>query len=319
MEPALKQRLIGAAVLVALAVIFLPMVLDGPAPPATRADAVPLDIPKAPNQPLQTREIPLTLPAPSAQEPAAGQTPADPDRVVTLDVPSQKPADVRPEDSALSAAIPAASTAPAPALPPAVAPAVAQPAAATSAPANPAPVAPTPAAATPPTSGFAVNLGTYANAANADALAARLRAAGLAVYAESVSIDGKPARRLRAGPYASRAAAEDALLTARQKSPDIAAQVVSLEGAAPSVAVAPSKLAGYAVQVSALRAEADANALRDKLRGGGFPAFVDRLSTDNGVLFRVRVGPEMEKARAEATRNALKQKFALDGMVVSHP
>ncbi|HEY1138760.1 MAG TPA: sporulation protein, partial [Lysobacter sp.] len=32
MEPALKQRVIGAVVLIALAVIFLPMLIKGPAP-----------------------------------------------------------------------------------------------------------------------------------------------------------------------------------------------------------------------------------------------------------------------------------------------
>ena len=36
MESALKQRLIGAAVLVALAMIFLPMLLKGPDPARRR-------------------------------------------------------------------------------------------------------------------------------------------------------------------------------------------------------------------------------------------------------------------------------------------
>ena len=47
MEPALKQRLIGAAVLVALAVIFLPMLVQGPAPESGVSD-VPLELPNAP-------------------------------------------------------------------------------------------------------------------------------------------------------------------------------------------------------------------------------------------------------------------------------
>src|SRR5690606_37665559 len=37
-EPQLKQRLIGAAVLVALAVIFLPMLVKGPAPDSGVSD-----------------------------------------------------------------------------------------------------------------------------------------------------------------------------------------------------------------------------------------------------------------------------------------
>ena len=47
MESGLKQRLIGAAVLVALAVIFLPMLVQGPAPESGVSD-VPLTMPEAP-------------------------------------------------------------------------------------------------------------------------------------------------------------------------------------------------------------------------------------------------------------------------------
>ena len=39
MDAPLKQRLIGAAVLVALAVIFLPMLVDGPEPPSATGGA----------------------------------------------------------------------------------------------------------------------------------------------------------------------------------------------------------------------------------------------------------------------------------------
>ena len=39
MERALKQRLIGAAVLIAIAVIFLPMLVKGPAPVSGAAES----------------------------------------------------------------------------------------------------------------------------------------------------------------------------------------------------------------------------------------------------------------------------------------
>ena len=70
--------------------------------------------------------------------------------------------------------------------------------------------APAPAAApTPAASGrFVVNLGSFANAANATALADRLKARGIAVSSEAISVDGKPAQRLRAGPYRTRAEAD---------------------------------------------------------------------------------------------------------------
>src|SRR5690606_40763732 len=71
MEPALKQRLVGAAVLVALAVIFLPMLVQGPAPDSGAAD-VPLDMPEAPAGEFQTRELPLVTPARAPEGGALG-------------------------------------------------------------------------------------------------------------------------------------------------------------------------------------------------------------------------------------------------------
>ena len=62
MDTALKQRLIGAVVLVALAVIFLPMLIKGPAPDSGVSD-VPLDGARdARMAQYETRELPLVTP-----------------------------------------------------------------------------------------------------------------------------------------------------------------------------------------------------------------------------------------------------------------
>jgi cell division septation protein DedD len=61
MDTALKQRLIGAVVLVALAVIFLPMLIKGPAPDSGVSD-VPLEVPATPGGQYETRELPLVTP-----------------------------------------------------------------------------------------------------------------------------------------------------------------------------------------------------------------------------------------------------------------
>ncbi|TQD41967.1 SPOR domain-containing protein, partial [Marilutibacter aestuarii] len=71
MEPALKQRLIGAIVLVALAVIFLPMLIKGPAPESGVAD-LPLDMPDAPQGGFETRELPLVTPGATPEGGAVG-------------------------------------------------------------------------------------------------------------------------------------------------------------------------------------------------------------------------------------------------------
>jgi len=92
MDAALKQRLIGATVLVALAVIFLPMLVQGPDPEQSSTAAVPLDAPAQPTtdadgRALETREILLpqpnsATPTPTSETPAASD---DPNAVATVD------------------------------------------------------------------------------------------------------------------------------------------------------------------------------------------------------------------------------------------
>jgi len=77
-DTTLKQRLIGGAVLVALAVIFLPMLVQGPAPDSGVAD-VSTRVPDAPAGEYETRELPLVAPAAgqgALPAPAASATPA---------------------------------------------------------------------------------------------------------------------------------------------------------------------------------------------------------------------------------------------------
>lgn len=72
MEPALKQRLIGALVLIALAVIFLPMLIKGPAPESGASD-VPLTLPDQPQGgQAETREVPLVTPGDAPQDGMVG-------------------------------------------------------------------------------------------------------------------------------------------------------------------------------------------------------------------------------------------------------
>jgi DedD protein len=305
MDAPLKQRLIGAAVLVALAVIFLPMLVDGPEPPSATSD-VPIDIPTAPARDFETRELPLALPAPA---PAPTPTPVaeDPNRVVSVEVEPAPRVDALPEDEA-----------------PAPAPGPAATATQTPAPV-PAPAAATSSAGEPlaaPGNRYVVNLGTYANASNASALVASLKAAGLAAYADATQVEGKPAQRVRLGPYAQRGEAEAARLKAARLRTDLTATVVALEGAdaagAPALARAPVA-AGFAVQIGALTSEADANALRDRARGAGFTAYVERATTEAGTLWRVRVGPELQRANAERLRSEIASRLRVDGVIVTHP
>lgn len=340
MDSALKQRLIGAAVLVALAMIFLPMLLKGPDTAEPDAARVPLEMPLAPDQAFETRELPLTAPGPVSADggvlgmqtrPAAGD---DPNALATVDQSGQpaartefdpaaepqplpEPGAVQAVDAATGlaeASAPVRAAAPAPTVAPAP---VAAPA--------PAPAQPLPASTA--AGRYVVNVGSYSNLDNARALADRLRAAGLPLSSESVDVAGKPAMRLRVGPYGDRTAAEAARLRVESVAGG-SATVVTLDGAAraagapaasaPRAATASS--VGFAVQLGALSSEADANALRDRARAAGFVAFQQRVDTDRGAVWRVRVGPEADRASADRLRESAVAKLGMkDAIVVPHP
>ncbi|KFL36785.1 SPOR domain-containing protein [Arenimonas donghaensis] len=332
MDSALKQRLIGAAVLVALAMIFLPMLLQGPEVGEPDAAQVPLTMPDAPDQEFETRELPLAAPQPAGEGSVLGgpqPVPADdPNAVATVDVQG----DAAPRVDAVDAPVPDAGNDGAPLQ--AVDAASGQPLSATPAPepapepaaaARPEPTAPSEALPATAAGGrYAVNVGSFSNLANARALADKLRAAGLPVTSESVDVNGKPAMRLRVGPYAERTVAEAARLRAENVA-GTRTVVVTLQAGrettpAPTTRAATAASVGFAVQLGAFSTEADANALRDRARSAGFVAFHQRVATDSGAVWRVRVGPEADRAAAERLRAAIADKLGLrETIIVAHP
>lgn len=295
MEPSLKQRLLGASVLIALAVIFVPMFLG---PSATREGSEmqtsDLAIPAAPEAEFETRVL--------STAPAAGQ-------LASVDTATAPPAEVAtplPEPAAPTVAPPPAE---APAATPAAPPAAAAPA----------PSAPGRAAE----GRHLVHLGVYGATRNASDLVASLKQAGFPAFAEATTWQGKPAQRVQVGPYADRAAAEAARLRIRQLRPDVPSSVAAsagdAPGDAPAEALAPDRAGAWAVQVAALESEADANRLRERLKAAGFASFADRVAANGKTLWRVRVGPEVDRAAAERQRTAVRDKLKLDGVIVTQP
>lgn len=321
MDPALKQRLIGAAVLVVLAVIFVPMLIDDT--PRSDSEAIDLSMPSAPKQNFETQVVPLGTPGPGAALPIA-----NPDQVATVDTNAPARIDALSGDEPQVAPPPVASEPPAPIAPaniptppstgaPPLAPEAVTPAPAVAATAT-APRLPQPAVG----GRHLVQFGSYARSENAQALVAELGRAGIRAQTERVEVDGKPALRVLSGPYADRTSAERVRLAARQARPDVPSSLTEVD-VAPRAEVpsadAAGRVTGWSVQVGALAVAADANALRDRLRSGGFTAYVETLRTERGTLYRVRVGPETQRANAERLRDTLKTRFALDGQVVTHP
>ena len=301
MDSALKQRLLGAAVLIALAIIFVPMFLSN-SPQQAENTTLNLDIPKAPERKFETRTLPVVDTA-TAPAPVAAPVNEDANKVTTVDTKAPPKVDVQPEPAA-----------------PLSTPAPKQPVAE----AKPAPAAQPAAAPVPAADGrFAVNLGVYADQAHADALVAKLKKAGFAAYGEATDYQGKPASRVRVGPFADRAAAEGVRLKIKQLEPKVPSSVVESAAQpsadAPATAVAANRAGGWAVQLGAFKSEAEANKLRDRLRAGGVASFVERNGTGDETLWKVRAGPYADRSGAEGARTSIDEKFKMKGLVVTQP
>ena len=75
----------------------------------------------------------------------------------------------------------------------------------------------------------------------------------------------------------------------------------------------------FALQVSTVTIKGNAYALRDKLRKGGYSAYVETRTKNGKTSYRVRIGPELDKSRLEKMKKTLQKEQGLDGFIVNHP
>jgi cell division septation protein DedD len=317
MEPALKQRLVGAGVLVALAVIFLPMLVQGPAPDSG-ASSIPLSVPDAPKGDFDTQELPLVEPGATPAGGALGM-PA-PGTAATPSTDASQPADSGDMYPAASAAGDYAvefgdfaSAAPADA-------------AVASLRASHLPGYREAATNAQGQAVQRVRIGPFAT--RPDAESARLRAsqAGGRGSLQVVVLDA--ATQAVAAPVAETAPAMAAPIpTEAPKAPAAVAKPSTPAASPKPVAMAPNPVApapvaagtGFAVQLAAFSKPADAAALRDRARAAGFSAFVETVNTDKGALTRVRLGPVATRADAERLQAQAQAKLGMSGAVRPHP
>lgn len=182
MEQKLKQRLVGAIILVSLAVIFVPIILEGPDDEwSPRSHGMP-------EPPRMDYGVDLELALPPVETPETG---------VVEPMESGKPEE--PEE---------------PVTVPVVVPPVAQP----TEPVKPAPppAQPSPPPAPPdkneslpaPPPGWYIQVGSFSQRMNAEGLRDRLQAAGHTTQLQTINIGKAQVYRVLVGPAASRASAE---------------------------------------------------------------------------------------------------------------
>jgi DedD protein len=220
MDTTLKARLIGATVLVALAVLLIPELLSGRKPldsataqpegtRGTRTFTIELGNPAG--DPAKTRQAPDPSAAP-LPAPTTGATAKQVPREVPKEVPEESATETTSETSTGAEPRPGAA-------------AQGQPAAQRVEMVTDSRPEPSPAPVVPARGGWAVQVGAFASAEAATKLVRQLQAANYTAYVSPVSRGGKTLHRVRIGPSAERSSSET--LVAGLKARGLPATVVA--------------------------------------------------------------------------------------------
>jgi DedD protein len=224
MDRRVKERLIGASILVALAVLVVPELLSGPKPNAAPAPTLPAAAP----EPIRNVTVDLTTskaPANSEPEPA-------PPQAAAASASTAFTASTGPAANSPAAQIPAPSPVPVPA-PPGTGTRASTPSSSPAAKAQtkPGPVRRAAVESTPvsPTSSghgsWSVQLGSFASRANADNLTRQIKGQGFSVFVLAGGSGNSLRYRVRVGPLSDRESAER--MAAKLKSLGHAGSLVS--------------------------------------------------------------------------------------------
>jgi DedD protein len=221
MDRRVKERLVGASILVVLLVLIVPELLSGPAPPPASSPAPSWPGAAAPR--AGTPSYGTQTDGTQADGTQAGGTPATaaPERTVTVDLATSKaPAEEAVAEAASAARVqsagerarasiaeppllPAATAAPHSAPPASLETPVPSP---TSTPGGAKSAAGVQGAGPPAAVGhaWAVQLGSFASRDNADKLVRQWKGQGFSVYVSSVGAGSAARHRVRIGPLADR-------------------------------------------------------------------------------------------------------------------
>lgn len=316
MDKALKQRLVGAIVLIALAVIVLPMIFGGrpsPGGPETRD----IELPTAPpDLEFETRRFPVgdegglgsgpglrrDGDVDSGGEGAEPMTPLPEPGSPVQDVagePEQPATAVEPPEAEGGAADESRQEPVADSMDALVAGLLA-------------------ANDDSNELRYVVQVASFGSNENAVRLAGELEQAGYAVLLDHVSGETGDLNRVRVGPYATEAEAQEVVGAMQQRFSDLNPRIVDMqpEKAAPAIA-GEDPLVRWVVQVGSFSNEGNAKQLVSRLRASGLGAYDEAVSSDTSTIYRVRVGPYLDRAEALSAEEKIAAETGIDPVVMT--
>lgn len=333
MDKALKQRLVGASVLIILAVIILPMLLSGRSdrlkhesslielPPKPDELSIekrrfPVGIPNKPSPtveqetddkqaPVQSEEIDLAtanvetqVPDPQ-QENAIAQDQApqlnvdDTQSVEKESVDAQAQQDTTEKAQTVTSITLTSGKEKSLELPEAV-------------------------EGLEDTPRYLVQVASFSNEKNANALAGLLKAEDLPVLMDVADRPAGRMYRVRVGPYAKRPDADAIVSSLSTKMTDLNPRVLDLRPQDSAPVSNPSDpLVRWVVQVGSFSKSQSAEDLVARLRLAGLSAYSEKISSASGTVYKVRIGPELDRDKAAQMARKVKNEHQLDAFVTT--
>jgi len=346
MDRALKQRLVGASVLIALAVIVLPMLLGGRPDPGQQTTEK-IELPARPDgTAFETRRFPLveevaqdpaategtvqTLPEPPAADEPAPDHPAadDPAADIPADtLPGSQQADPigvagSPEESETAAANVSQQESPdAEGLPPITS---------VEAPVTDMadlPVEQVPGQSTEPaasgttartTGRYAFQVASLGSGANANLLWSKLEAKGFDVISDKIESEVGRLVRVRVGPFNTEEEAAAAVKKIQEQVVGVNPRMVDLDPNAAQSLNPSDPLVRWVVQLGSFGDASNADDLVKQVREQGLSAYSEKVSSSSGATInRVRVGPFLQREEATSAQQSLKSSVGINGVVMS--
>ena len=354
MDKALKQRLVGASVIIALAVIVLPMLLSG-RPEGGSEQSQKMEIPPRPDElAFETRRFPVTdaveesrsgananagsatasqalpaLPAaktaPEAEEVDSAGTQPGPAEGSVPEAQVGAQSVVGPE-SASGAAPPAAQEIPAPGI---REDDLAEDDLAADVQAGPA-SGPASGLATDSStpainaqeeevgSRYVVQVTSLSNTENARQLVSQLQKQGFSVLLDTVESDVGRLSRVRVGPFSKETEAVEVSARIKNEFKGTSPRVLDLKpGLAAPVTNPEDPLVRWVIQLGIFNESANAQKLLDQLRSDGMTAYLETITAKAATTYRVLVGPFLEREEAIRTQQQLSDHLKIDGVVMS--
>jgi DedD protein len=312
MDKALKQRLVGASVLIIFAVIVLPMLLSGRSE-TLNTESRQIELPSRPEElSFETRRFPVGVPD-KATPPAVEQTASDDavEEIANADLPTPQPdADAPITEKNTDAATDLVEDAVE--KPPAVTTVIIKPE--EKAPA----ITPDPVINSQASGRYLVQVASFSNVNSANALAADLRVANMPVAMDVVDRTGGRLHRVRVGPYGDRSDADSVVAKISSMNQDLSPRIMDTrpdEGAPVSAPTDP--LVRWVVQVGSYNSASTAESEVAKLRLNGLTAYSEKVTSESGIAYKVRIGPEINRPAAVQLAKDIKTQHNINGFVTT--